>query len=117
MRIFLGALAHETNTFSPVPTTRDSFASALLHHRDDAATLGRALQFPGYSDVYQIARKEGDECIAGMCAWAEPGGPLPRADYEELRDDLLADLRAARKVDFVLLARPIWPLDKDARLG
>jgi len=103
LRIFLGALAHETNTFSPVATTRDSFAGALLHHRGDAATLPRALQFPGYSDVHQIAQAEGDECAAGMCAWAEPGGPLPRADYEELRDELLADLRAAGKVDFVLL--------------
>ncbi|HST00600.1 MAG TPA: M81 family metallopeptidase [Usitatibacter sp.] len=103
MRIFLGALAHETNTFSPVATTRESFAGGLLHHRGDAATLARARQFPGYSDVLQIAQGEGDECVAGMCAWAEPGGPLPRADYEELRDELLADLRSAGRVDFVLL--------------
>jgi microcystin degradation protein MlrC len=103
LRIFLAALAHETNTFSPLPTTRDSFAEGLLHHRGDAATLARARQFAGYSDVLDIARLRGDECIAGLCAWAQPGGPLPRGDYEELREELLADLRAAGKVDFVFL--------------
>lgn len=103
MRIFLAALAHETNTFSPIPTTRQSFAEGLLHHRGDAATLAKAREFAGYTDVLDLARARGDECIAGLCAWAQPGGPLPRADYEELRDELLADLRAAGKVDFVFL--------------
>ena len=103
MRIFLAALAHETNTFSPLPTTRGSFVEGLLHHRGDAATLDKARQFSGYADVLEIARHRGDECIAGLCAWAQPGGPLPRADYEALRDELLDDLRAAGPVDFVFL--------------
>jgi microcystin degradation protein MlrC len=103
VRVFLAALAHETNTFSPLATTRRSFEEGLLHHRGDAGTLEKARQFAGYNDALEIARERGDECIAGMCAWAQPGGPLPRADYEELRDELLADLRAAGKVDFVFL--------------
>ncbi len=103
MRVFLAALAHETNTFSPLPTTRQSFEEGLLHRRGDAATLEKARQFAGYNDVLEIARSRGDECIAGLCAWAQPGGPLPRDDYERLRDELLADLRAAGKVDFVFL--------------
>jgi len=103
LRLFLAALAHETNTFAPLPTTRVSFAEGLLHHRGDAATLDKALQFSGYADVLEIARSRGDECVAGLCTWAQPGGPLPQADYEALRDELLADLRAAGKVDFVFL--------------
>jgi microcystin degradation protein MlrC len=103
LRVFLAALAHETNTFSPLATTRRSFTEGLLHHRGDAATLAKARQFAGYNDVLEIARARGDECIAGLCAWAQPGGPLPRGDYEELRDELLADLHAAGKVDFVFL--------------
>jgi microcystin degradation protein MlrC len=103
VRVFLAALAHETNTFSPLATTRRSFAEGLLHHRGDAATLEKARQFAGYNDVLEIARARGDECIAGLCAWAQPGGPLPRSEYEELRDELLADLRGAGKVDFVFL--------------
>ena len=103
MRIFLAALAHETNTFSPLATTRRSFAEGLLHHRGDPATLDKAREFAGYSDVLDIARDRGDQCIAGLCAWAQPGGPLPQGDYEALRDELLDDLRAAGKVDFVFL--------------
>ena len=103
MRVFLAALAHETNTFAPIPTTRQSFTEGLLHRRGDAATLGKARQFAGYNDVLEIARARGDECVAGLCAWAQPGGPLPRADYEDLRNELLADLRAAGRVDFVFL--------------
>lgn len=103
MRVFLAALAHETNTFAPVPTTRQSFVEGLLHHRGDPATLAKAREFAGYSDVLDIAAAKGDECIAGLCAWAQPGGPLPRADYEALRDELLADLQAALPVDFVFL--------------
>lgn len=103
MRLFLAALAHETNTFSPLPTTRGSFEEGLLHHRGDSATIAKARQFAGFADVLDIARHRGDDCVTGMCAWAQPGGPLPRADYEELRDELLADLRAAGRVDFVFL--------------
>jgi len=42
LRVFLAALAHETNTFAPVATTRESFAEGLLHHAGDAATLAKA---------------------------------------------------------------------------
>jgi microcystin degradation protein MlrC len=103
VRVFLAALAHETNTFSPLPTTLESFNEGLLHRRGDDTTLAKARQFAGYNDVLEIAQARGDECIAGLCAWAQPGGPLRRSDYEQLRDELLADLRAAGKVDFVFL--------------
>jgi microcystin degradation protein MlrC len=103
LRFFLAALAHETNTFSPIGTTPHSFEEGVLHRRGDEATAARARQFSGYGDVLDIARERGDECIADLCAWAEPGGPLPRRDYESLRDELLANLRAAGKVDFVFL--------------
>lgn len=103
MRVFLAALAHETNTFAPVATTRQSFAEGLLHHGGDPATLAKAREFSGYSDVLDIAAQKGDECVAGLCAWAQPGGPLPRAEYEALRNELLADLHAALPVDIVFL--------------
>src|SRR5262249_45615479 len=121
VRVFLAALAHETNTFAPIATTRASFEEGLLHHRGDAGTLEKARQFAGYNDALEIARARGDECIAGLCAWAQPGGPLPRADYEALRDELLADLRTAGRVDFVFLVLhgamvaqgPYWDCEGD----
>ena len=103
LRIFLGALAHETNTFSPLPTTLRSFSEGLLHHQGDRATLDKARQFAGYAVVLAIAGERGDHCVDGMCAWAQPAGPLSRRDYEALRDELLDGLRAALPVNFVFL--------------
>ena len=49
------------------------------------------------------AREEGFTLIEGSAAWAEPGGLLQRRAYEELRDEILGQLRAALPVDAVVL--------------
>ena len=103
LRVFLAALAHETNSFSPLPTTLRSFADGLLHRQGDASTFAKARQYPGYGDVLEIARERGDDVVAGLCAWAEPAGPLSRAGYESLRDDLLEELATTGAVDAVFL--------------
>ena len=41
--------------------------------------------------------------IEGTAAWAEPAGLLQRRTYEELRDEILAQLRAALPVEAVVL--------------
>lgn len=48
--------------------------------------------------------ERGWQVAEGLCTYAEPGGTIVRAVYEELRDELLADLEAAMPVDIVLLA-------------
>jgi len=48
-------------------------------------------------------RALGWDLVEGMVAGAQPGGITARAVYEALRDELLADLRAALPVDMVLL--------------
>ena len=51
----------------------------------------------------QVARDKGWTLIEGMVAGAQPGGTTTRAAWEQLRDELLADLKAALPVDLVLL--------------
>jgi microcystin degradation protein MlrC len=60
---------------------------------------------PGWTEeaARQRARERGWTVIEGLCAWAQPAGPTVRAAYEQLRDELLADLRKALPVDAVLL--------------
>ena len=99
MKVYVAALAHETNTFSPLPTTLRSFEEGLLHRPGDAASQAPALGFAGYGDALEIAAQNGDHGIAGLCAWAQPAGPAPQPVYEALRDELLAGLRAAGPVD------------------
>jgi microcystin degradation protein MlrC len=103
LRIFLAGLAHETNSFSPLPTTLESFELGLLHRPGDQSTLEEARQFSGYGDLLNVAAEHGDDVVAGLCAWAQPSGLVARRAYESLRDELLAGLRSAGRVDMVFL--------------
>lgn len=106
LTVYIAALAHETNTFSPLPTTLRSFEEGLLHRPGDAASKAPALGFAGYGDALEIAAENGDHGIAGLCAWAQPAGPAPQPVYEALRDELLAGLHdriQAGPVDAVFL--------------
>lgn len=104
MHIFLAALAHETNSFSPIPTTLRSFEEGILVRPGaDAAAQALAHGFPGYGFLLEVAREHGDRVTQGLCAWAQPGGPVARQVYEGLRDELLGQLAAAGPVDAVFL--------------
>lgn len=104
MHIFLAALAHETNSFSPIPTTLRSFEEGILYRgRDGEPGLDDALGFPGYGFLRDVAGACGDRVTSGLCAWAQPGGPVARPVYETLRDELLGQLAAAGPVDAVFL--------------
>lgn len=102
MRVFSGSLATETNTFGPMPTGLASFKDRGYYpagrHPD---------QMTFFSGPLWAARLRGAdkgwELIEGMVAGAQPSGTTTRHAYESLRDELLADLRAALPVDMVLL--------------
>ncbi len=103
MRIFTASLATETNTFSPVPTDRASFDMAFH------APPGRHPETPTLcsSPMLVLRRRARMDrslvVIEGTAAWAEPGGLLNRQAYEELRDAILEQLKAALPVDGVVL--------------
>ncbi len=102
MRIFTASLATETNTFSPVPTDRDSFEMAFYAgpgEHPDTPTLCSAPMVV----LRRRAREEGFELIEGTATWAEPGGLLQQQAYEGLRDEILDQLKAALPVDGVIL--------------
>ena len=102
MRIFTASFATETNTFSPVPTDRASFEMAFY------AAPGKHPSTPTLcSSVMVVLRKraarDGFTLVEGTATWAEPGGLLQRQTYEDLRDQILGELRAALPVDAVIL--------------
>jgi len=102
MRIFTASLATETNTFSPVPTDRASFESALYAPPGQHPPTPTLCSAPMIV-LRRIAAKEGLDVVEGTAAWAEPGGLLQRQAYEELRDEILGQLKAAMPVDGVIL--------------
>jgi len=102
VRIFTAALATETNTFAPIWIDRRAFEASLYAppgEHPPSPTLCSAPITVGR----ELAKSEGFELIEGTAAWADPAGPVNRAAYEELRDEILGQLKAAMPVDAVVL--------------
>ncbi len=97
MRIFTAGLVTETNTFSPIPTGRAAFTHNGIVADDQPSEFASMIAWR------ESARGEGHEIAESIAAVAEPAGKTVRAVYEELRDRILRDLRAALPVDAVLL--------------
>lgn len=102
MRVFSGGIATETNTFAPMPTGMASFKDRGYFpagtHPD------HMFFFAGPLWAARLrGRERGWDLVEGLVAGAQPSGITTRATYEALREELLADLRAALPVDMVLL--------------
>ncbi len=103
MRIAIGEIKQETNSFVPFTTTLATFTDQYLHRGDDVLTgFGAArLEVPGFLDVLVEA---GVEPVPLLATMAMASGPVERATFELLLGELLARLAAAGPVDGVLLA-------------
>lgn len=101
MRVFTATLATETNTFAPLPTGLEAFAAGSYKagtHPDQPSLFAAPLWA-----ARQQAAARGWTVCEGLVAQAQPGGITTRAAWDALRDELLADLRAALPVQMVLL--------------
>lgn len=83
MRILVASIGHESNTFTPVPTTWDDFtarfgADALVRPRGSLAGIVDTLHAHGHEPVPTIA------------AYAMPGGVVQRDAFERLKAALLS---------------------------
>ena len=102
MRFFIGMLAHETNTFSSIPTDRRQFEAYGLRYggelleayRDTNTCLGGMIAAAGARDI---------ALAPSLAATASPAGRVTKEFYAEARDRLLADLRTSGPLDGVLL--------------
>lgn len=104
MRIALGQLWQETNTLNPLRTTRENFeqfgvtrGAEMLEAMATTNELGGFIQslrqWPEAPELVGLAR---------LPAW--PSGLATAETFDWLRDELLSALRAAGRVDAVLLA-------------
>ena len=103
MKIFMATLATETNTFSPIPTGRAGFMGGREWHRTDGSRHPPTVGSIPLIAWRALAEADGHTVAESICTFAQPAGTTLRHVYEELRDMLLADLRAAMPVDAVLL--------------
>ena len=103
MRIAVGSIMQETNTFSPVPGTLDSFRR-VFYACGDAVTeqLGdSSTEVTGFYDVLLTA---GHDVVPTVAAMAVSGGRLTRPTYELLRAQLISRLVGQGRLDGLLLA-------------
>src|SRR6201996_4557295 len=102
MRLFSATIATETNTFSPLPTSIEAYREGVFlrpgEHPDDTALMCTAPLWV----ARRRAAADGFTLIEGSCFAASPAGTTNRADYEFMRDEILAQLRAALPLDGVL---------------
>ena len=102
MRIAVGCIGHETNTFSPVATTLDNFKKGS-YHRDDEIIIafrGTRTITGGFLDV---AAQLNLQAIPLLWTFATPSGMVAHTAYETLKSEFLALLQDAGALDGVLL--------------
>jgi microcystin degradation protein MlrC len=102
VRVFTAALATETNTFSPIAIDRRAF-EASLYARPGEHPVTPTLCTAPITVGREVCAREGWTLIEGSASWADPAGLVARTTYEELRDEILEQLRSAMPVDSVVL--------------
>jgi microcystin degradation protein MlrC len=104
MRIAALGISHETNTFSPVPTTYDRFAESGILRGDEIAARYRDSHatFAGFFDA---AERLGFELVPLLFTTAEPMGTITRDAFDRIVGEMLHLLAARGPWDGVLLAQ------------
>ena len=105
MNIFVAGFMTETNSFSAFPCTRKAFENAMYYRPKVCGPVPEpeAYEQFGYRTFLRLAREKGYDAYASIHAFAEPAAPCRREDYEDLRDEILKDLRQSMPVDMVFL--------------
>ena len=102
MKTFIACLGTETNTFSPIPTGKETFAETMLYYGD--ATLHKPSLFSGPLHVWRRAAElEKREVVESLSAFAQPAGITVRHVYENFRDKILKDLQNSMPLGVVLI--------------
>src|SRR5689334_17317271 len=93
--VFMAFLATETNSFAPIPTGLASFEELGIKRRD--GSIGGNRDSAGHA-FRALAEGDGRQVIESLEAAAQPAGLTVQPVYEQLRDLILEDLKAAGPV-------------------
>jgi len=103
LRAFTAGLGVETNTFSPLHIGLEAFERTFLYRPGEHPRALTEVSAPLYV-LRQRAQLQGWDVVEGTYAFALPAGRTGRSTYETLRDEILAQLAAAGRVDLVALS-------------
>ena len=103
MRIAVGGIYHESNTFFSQPMTVERFAESRLDYGPDVIShwQGTCSEMEGF---IRGAQSLGFEAVPTMMAWGMPSGAVTAQAFESLCEELTSRIRSIGKVDGVLLS-------------
>ena len=102
MRIATGGLSHESSTFTPVPTTIESYQERFLLEGDDILHTFAGTNTP-IGGFIEGAQAHDFELIPTLFGEPQPSAPTPRPLYDELLGRMLKGIANAMPLDGVLL--------------
>lgn len=104
MRIAIGQLWQETNTFNPIPTTRRDFELfGVSRGAEMVEKMARTNELGGFIQSLR-AWNEAPEIVGLVRLPAWPSGAATAETFRWLRDEMIGALERALPVDAVLLA-------------
>lgn len=103
MRIIIGSLIHETNTFSSVETTIDSFKEWDLSYGDDIINKHRGVAYY-LGGMIDECDAHGIEYIPTVSAMARPSGLITKDTYQTLKNDFLEAIKRESHYDAICLS-------------
>ncbi|HWR13429.1 MAG TPA: M81 family metallopeptidase [Terriglobales bacterium] len=103
MRIAVGGIYHESNSFFSERMTLERFAESQLHYGEEIFQrwAGTCSEMAGF---LKGAERFGFEPIATLMAWGMPSGVVTSDTFEILVGDLVARIEASMPLDGVLLS-------------
>ncbi len=103
MRVAIGGIYHESNTFVTATTSLDGFGEAHLHYGEDliAHWHGTASEIAGFLAAGEEFRFE---VVPTLMAWGMPSGIVTSTAFETLAGELVSRLKAAAPLHGVLLS-------------
>lgn len=104
LRVGLGVLYHETNTYADSSTGRTRYDRFDTWRGTQMYDSYWATSRTAPAGMLDAIRSIGAEPVPLFGAFAQPSGTIEAADYARLRDDLLTPLRDALPLDAVALA-------------
>lgn len=101
MRILIGSLSHESNSFNPDQMRLEHFAP-IYRGREVLDFLAEGLPTP-LLGIYNVVKSYGAEVVPTIYARATPGGLVSLEAYQALKDALLQEVRGAGRLDGICL--------------
>jgi len=87
MKCIVAMMQHETNTFSPLPTSLEAFGRGvgleLPPTGDEAIGIYGAADF-AFAGLLDVARSRGADCIVPITAYAEPSGKVDDSAFDHI---------------------------------